>query len=198
MSPHSAPHPDHPVPGQHDLGPTVERFDDAADRALERFRGNPVLDRVFTTASHVGEFSLIWHVLNLVVGTRNRRFDRVVTFAALIGLESLVVNQGIKRLFGRTRPTPAGDDGLGVRRPMTSSFPSGHASSAVFAASLLTHRAPRSIGALVWLGAGTVATSRAYVRVHHASDVVAGLFTGRMLYVLARRAFRRAGRDDLL
>ena len=45
------------VPGQHDLGPTVERFDDAVDHALERVRGNAALDRLFTTGSHVGDFS---------------------------------------------------------------------------------------------------------------------------------------------
>lgn len=186
------------VPGQHDLGPIVERFDEAADAALEGLRGTPALDRVFTTASHLGEFSAIWHVVNLVLGVRHRRLDRVIVFAALIGLESLVVNQGIKRAFGRTRPTTTGETGLQVRQPLTSSFPSGHASSATFAASLLTRRAPRPLGALIWLAAGTVATSRAYVRIHHASDVVAGLVTGRALYLVVRRAFRRFGVDDLL
>lgn len=190
--------PDGHVPGQHDLGPAVERFDEETDRALERWRGNPLADRVFTTASHLGEFSLIWHVLNLALGIRHRRIDRIVVFAALIGLESLVVNQGIKRLFGRTRPTTSGEHGLEVRQPLTSSFPSGHASSATFAASLLTRRSSGPLSALIWLTAGTVATSRAYVRIHHASDVVAGIITGRALYLVARRAFRRFGADDLL
>jgi undecaprenyl-diphosphatase len=56
----------------------------------------------------------------------------------LIGAESLVVNQGVKRLFKRTRPTTDGEDGLKVRRPMTSSFPSGHSSAAAFAATMLS------------------------------------------------------------
>ena len=119
-------------------------------------------------------------------------------FAALIGLESLVVNQGIKRIFGRTRPTTSGEHGLEVRQPLTSSFPSGHASAAAVAAALLTRRASGPLGALIWLAAGTVATSRAYVRIHHASDVVAGLVTGRVLYLVVRRTFRRFGADDLL
>ena len=186
------------VPGQHDLGPTVKRFDDAVERGFDRVRGHPTLDRIFTSASHLGEFSLIWHVLNLALGLRHRRLDRIVVFAALIGMESLVVNQGIKRLFKRTRPTTTGESGLEVRQPLTSSFPSGHASSATFAASLLTRRASGPLGVLIWLAAGTVATSRAYVRIHHASDVVAGLVTGRALYLVVRRTFRRFGADDLL
>ncbi len=186
------------VPGQHDLGPAVERFDDVVDRGLERFRGNPVIDRVFTTASHVGDFSLIWHVINVLVGIRRREPKQVVTFALLIGLESLVVNQGVKRLFRRTRPTTAGDDRLAVRRPRTSSFPSGHASSATFACAMLAPRTGQPVTALVYLIASTVATSRAYVRIHHASDVVAGVVTGAVLAAVTRRVIRRLGRADLL
>jgi len=186
------------VPGQHDLGPTVERFDEVVDGRLERVRGHPVLDRVFTTASHVGDFSLIWHSINLLLGIRDRNPRRVVTFAGLIALESLVVNQGVKRLFRRTRPTTTGDDRLEVRQPRTSSFPSGHASSATFAAALLAPRTHQPVTALVYLAAGTVATSRAYVRIHHASDVVAGVITGGLLVALTRRLIRRLGRSDLL
>lgn len=186
------------VPGQHDLGSAVERFDEVVDHELERVRGNPVLDRVFTTASHVGDFSLIWHSINIGLGIRNRTPRRVVLFATLIGLESLIVNQGIKRIFNRSRPTLTGEDGLEVRTPMTSSFPSGHASSATFAAALLARRTRNPVSTLIYAAAFTVATSRAYVRIHHASDVIAGIVTGGILAALARRLIRRSGADDLL
>lgn len=186
------------VPGQHDLGPAVRRFDDAADRTLERLRGHHLLDRLFTGASHVGDFSLIWHVINLAIGLRNRNPQRTLMFAGLIGLESLVVNQGVKRLFRRTRPTTTGDERLEVRRPRTSSFPSGHASSAVFAAALLAPRTRQPFTSVIWFAAAIVATSRAYVRIHHASDVVAGMVTGGILAVTTRRLLRRLGLDHLL
>lgn len=186
------------VPGQHDLGPGVERFDDIVDHGLERLRGNPLLDRIFTTASDVGDFSLVWHSINLLLGVRSRNLRRVVMFAGLIGLESLIVNQGIKRIFKRRRPTMAGEPGLEVRIPMTSSFPSGHASSATFAAVLLAHRTHNPLTGAIYTAALTVATSRAYVRIHHASDVVAGVVTGAVLAGIARRAIRRIGFGDLL
>jgi membrane-associated phospholipid phosphatase len=185
------------VPGQHQLGPAVERFDEVVDQALERVRGNVVADRVFTTASHVGDFSLIWHVCNLALGIVRRRPKQVATFAVLIALESLVVNQGVKRLFHRPRPTPGGEEGLSVRQPSTSSFPSGHASSATFAAALLAPRAGAAAGA-IRVATGIVATSRAYVRIHHASDVVAGLITGSLLAALTRRLLKRFGAERLL
>lgn len=186
------------VPGQHSFGPIVERFDDIADAALERVRGNPLADRVFTFASHVGDFSLVWHVIGIARGVAKKNPRQVVALAALLGLESLIVNQGVKRLFRRPRPTTAGDDRLRVRQPSTSSFPSGHASAATFASSMLRWWDGRLLGTLWYSIAAIVGTSRAYVRIHHASDVVAGVVTGRLLYLAARRAMRRFGLDRVL
>ena len=110
-----------------------------------------------------------------------------------LGAESLLVNQGLKRLFGRQRPTREGDPRYPVRRPLTSSFPSGHASAAAFTATLLTGWDGRRSAPMWWTIAATVATSRAYVRIHHASDVVAGMATGVALGLVARRVIRRVG-----
>ena len=111
--------------------------------------------------------------------------------AALLGVESLVVNQGVKRLFRRERPTQTGDDRLPVRQPSTSAFPSGHASSAAFAAAVLTSWDGRR-SAPLWFGlAAVVGTSRAYVRIHHASDVVGGAVVGLALAALVRPITRR-------
>ena len=109
---------------------SVARFDAAFDAALEQLRGHPVSDRIFRTASALGDWSVIWELVGAAWGlTSDRRTDRALRLAVLLGVESLVVNQGIKRLFKRARPTLAGDPRLPVRRPSTSSFPSGHASS---------------------------------------------------------------------
>lgn len=186
------------VPGQHHLGPHVERFDETVDQALQRVRGNSVADRVFTTASHIGDFSAIWHTINVLIGISERKPRRALTFAMLIGLESLVVNQGVKRLFRRPRPTTTGNEGLRVRTPSTSSFPSGHASAATFAAALLAPRVGGPLGLAVRTSAIVVGTSRAYVRIHHASDVVAGFITGAILVKLTRRVLRRAGAGCLI
>jgi membrane-associated phospholipid phosphatase len=175
-------------------GNPIARFDEWADDALERLRGNPVADAVFTTASRLGEFSLIWHVANVARGLSDpRRARQVPVLAALLGAESLVVNQGLKRLFRRARPTVEGDPRFPVRRPLTSSFPSGHASAAAFNAVLLTEWDGRRSAPLWWGMALVVATSRAYVRIHHPSDVVAGLATGAVLGLAARPLVRHLG-----
>jgi membrane-associated phospholipid phosphatase len=178
------------------IRPAIDRFDRWADEQLERLRGNPVADAVFTSATALGDFSLIWHLANLTRGlTGGRRADQVPVLALALGAESLLVNQGLKRIFGRKRPTVEGDPRYPVRRPMTSSFPSGHASAAAFTATLLTGWDGRRSAPLWWGLAVVVATSRAYVRIHHPSDVVAGMTTGAVLGLGARRILRAWGID---
>ena len=146
---------------------------------------------MFLAASHLGDYSLIWHIIGITRGIIRRKPDEVVVLAALLGVESLIVNQGVKRLFRRDRPTWTGDDRLPVRQPTTSSFPSGHASSAAFAAMILSSWDGRRLGALWFAIAAVVGTSRAYVRIHHASDVVGGAVVGVVLGVIGRRVARR-------
>jgi undecaprenyl-diphosphatase len=179
------------VPGQGHLGPHVDAFDTWVDDALELLRGNPIADRVFTTASHVGDFSLIWHGISIVRAVAKGRPDQIVVLAVMLGAESLIVNQGVKRLFRRERPTTTGDDRLQVRKPKTSSFPSGHASSAAFAAMVLSGWDGPKLGMLWWKIAAIVGISRAYVRIHHGSDVVAGAVVGTLLGLVGRRIARR-------
>ncbi len=175
------------------FGARIVAFDDAVDAMLEQVRGDPRIDRVMTAATHAGEFSVIWHLCSLIRGSVKRRPDQVLALAIGIGLESLIVNQGLKRLFRRARPTATGDDRFDIRTPQTSSFPSGHASAAAFAAvTLVGWDGKRSLP--VWgTLAATIATSRPYVRIHHASDVVGGVMVGAAMGLLARRIFRRLG-----
>ena len=95
------------------------------------------------------------------------------------------MNQGIKRLFRRERPTTSGDHRFDVRTPSTSSFPSGHASSATFATVILTSYSGFPV-AFIWIAiALVVALSRVVVRIHHLSDIIGGVVTGALLSIPA-------------
>ncbi len=91
----------------------------------------------------------------------------------------MIVNQGIKRLFRRERPVWE-ERPHGLRTPSTTSFPSGHATSAMTACILLSDTAGRATPVIAAAGA-VVAASRVHVRIHHASDVVGGLVVGAVL-----------------
>ncbi len=164
----------------------VDDVDAVVDAWWHRFRGGPVLDHVFYGASAAGDFSAVWHAYNLArlaAGVSDRR--RFVRLALAIGVESLIVNQGLKRLFRRERPAHEDERPHHLRTPSTSSFPSGHASAAAMAVTLLNERS-RVRPLHVAMG-GVVATSRIHVRIHHASDVLAGLVAGRLLAHLWQR-----------
>jgi undecaprenyl-diphosphatase len=169
----------------------VQHLDERADAALERVRGRSrVDDRVFLTASELGDFSMIWQIVNVLRGAITGLWGETLLFAGLLGAESLVVNQGIKRLFRRVRPTETGDPRYQVRKPRTSSFPSGHASSAFYAASILTAWSGWASLPAWFALAVVVAVSRAFVRIHHASDVVGGAIAGLALAQVALAVLR--------
>lgn len=178
-----------PGPGPADAFAPVARFDEAVDRAFERLRGRPTADRVMYAASALGDFSLIWAILGSARSVRSERDEQAfLRLMVCLGAESLLVNQGIKRLFRRTRPVAEVPRPHHLRSPRTTSFPSGHASSGAMAAVLL---ADGSRVPAVWFGvAAVVAGSRVHVRIHHASDIVAGAALGTVLGLVARRLWR--------
>jgi undecaprenyl-diphosphatase len=162
-------------------------FDARVEAIFASFRGNPVADRIFYTASALGDFGLLWLALGLVRILRGRPGDTRAGLRAVIatGIESGVVNAGMKSLFRRRRPRPIEAHPLPFRQPLTSSFPSGHATAAFCAATLL---AEDERGAPAYYGLATVvAVSRIYTKIHHGSDVVGGVAIGLALGHLARR-----------
>jgi membrane-associated phospholipid phosphatase len=164
----------------------VAEFDARVDGWFDPIRGHPVADRVFYAASELGDFSLIWLILGAVRGLRSERDWHAAVRAGLgLGAESLLVNVGIKSLFRRTRPPWDVDRPMRIRRPRTSSFPSGHATSAFAAAGLLSEDDP--LWPLYYAIAVIVATSRVHVKIHHASDILAGAAIGVVLGRVGRR-----------
>ena len=161
-------------------------FDERGDNLLEPLRNNRRTNSVFGFASAVGDFSLVWHVIGLLYAIGSvHRLQQALALSIALGAESLIVNQGIKRLFRRERPTTNGDDRFDIRTPRTSSFPSGHASSATFAAIVLTSFTGFPL-AIIWVAiASVVALSRVVVRIHHLSDIVGGIVTGALLGAIA-------------
>jgi undecaprenyl-diphosphatase len=181
----------HEVAPPHELG-RVARFDRAVDEAFDQFRGNPVADRLFYAATELGDFGLIWVLIGATQALgSDRQLGRAGRLTATLAVESVLVNGVIKSFFKRERPVSQEPRPYKMRMPLTTSFPSGHSSTAVVAALLLSEGS--AAWPLYWGIAGVVATSRIYVRIHHASDVVGGLATGLVIGTTARALWRRLG-----
>jgi undecaprenyl-diphosphatase len=164
----------------------VSRFDAFVDTEMDRLGGHPVVDRVFYAASELGDFSLVWLLLAAARGLRSERDQRAAVRMTVSAMaESVLVNWVIKSFFRRSRPAWDVVRPHKLRRPLTSSFPSGHATSAFSNAILLAEDDP--LAPLYYAVAIVVASSRVYVKIHHASDVLAGVGIGIGLGLLGRR-----------
>ncbi|MFM7410711.1 MAG: hypothetical protein ACKO3L_07920, partial [Actinomycetota bacterium] len=89
----------------------IHRIDDWVDTRLEPARHNAVSQGLFSMLSRAGEFSLVWHAVIWMraIGSTTRAGEALI-FSLLLGAESLVVNQGLKRVCKRSRPNADGDD----------------------------------------------------------------------------------------
>ncbi|MEZ5340145.1 MAG: phosphatase PAP2 family protein [Acidimicrobiales bacterium] len=170
------------------IPPIVAAFDSRADQQLASLRNNPAANRVAYLASEIADYSMGWHILGVAVSIANPTLiPHTLRMAITLGVESALVNGAIKPLVKRERPTDWENvAGHGVRRPKTHSFPSGHSSSGVVAASLLSAAVPTA-RPLWWTLTAIVAWSRLHTRMHHASDIVAGAGIG---WLIARAAKR--------
>lgn len=165
----------------------VQDFDATADDLFARLRGHRIADRIFYTASELGDFGLVWVMFALVRALRGGRLNERAALRAVAatGIESTLVNVLLKSLFGRRRPVVQIEHPLPLRQPLSSSFPSGHATAAFCAATLLGDE--DRLAPVYFAGALVVAASRVYVRIHHASDVVAGVAVGLGLGLAGKR-----------
>lgn len=164
----------------------IDNADELVESWANTLRGNPFADQLFYRASDWGDWSKIWHVCGLARAMTAKDPQIALRLSLALGIESAFVNGFVKSLFKRERPTPEGERPLKLRQPKTSSFPSGHASSAFMAAALLSEEKP-SLRPLYYATAVVVAYSRIHVNIHHASDVVGGVAVGVGLGRFARK-----------
>ncbi|WP_245717478.1 bifunctional phosphatase PAP2/diacylglycerol kinase family protein [Nocardia jejuensis] len=147
---------------------------------------DPILRAVTVSANHSRLWMAAGALLALTGGRRGRR-------AAARGLGSVLLTSAVangvaKPLFPRRRP-PA--DAVPVvrrlsRRPVSSSFPSGHAASAAAFATGVGVEFPAA-GLAVAPLAAAVGYSRVHVGVHWPSDVLVGSLMGAAVGLATRR-----------
>ena len=126
--------------------------------------------------SALGNRGLLWVALGVLVGLATQRYVAIPLVAAVVWV-TLVLNYGIKRIVRRERPLERRGRPPLITAPATPSFPSSHAAMAAEGAFALAVYAP-ALAPLFATLAVLMAASRVHLRVHHVSDVVAGLAVG--------------------
>jgi undecaprenyl-diphosphatase len=168
----------------------VTAFDERVEKWLASQRSD-TLDHLMYGISSAADHALLWLALGALRTARARDLRWGGRFLLALAGESVVTNT-VKLGFRRVRPPDhfSHDAPLPhrMRRPITSSFPSGHAVTAFTAAAVLSRRS--RLGPVYYALATTVAASRVYTRIHHASDGIAGVVLGVAVGRVARRLVR--------
>lgn len=161
--------------------------------------------RAFALVTHLGDAWVLaaWCVLGAAILIARRRFALAIGFTlAIVG--NGLLNSIIKHIFERVRPVH--DQSIATATGW--SFPSGHSSGSLVTYGIIAYvlvrvvpdgwRLPVIVAAT--LIAVTTASSRVFLRVHFASDVLAGFALGTIWLVacilsieLARRYWSRPG-----
>ena len=152
---------------------------------------HPAADVVMHGLSIIGRGSSVWLAITLALLVLKRiQWRAAVPVFAAIALAIVMTDVIIKPLVARARPF---EGAVAVRvidrRPLTYSFPSGHAAGSFAAAATLAQVwSPGS--AVFWTLAALVAVSRIYVGVHYPLDVLGGALLGLACAWLVHRVKR--------
>ena len=78
----------------------LHALDLRVDQFLEPTRNFKPTIWLFTTATALGDFGMLWHIVGIVRAVSdNTRIKQALILSALMGIESLILNQGIKPFF---------------------------------------------------------------------------------------------------
>nr|WP_248484790.1 phosphatase PAP2 family protein [Tepidibacter aestuarii] len=150
---------------------------------------NDIFDKIMPIISFLGNGGIIWIIISLILIT-NKKYRKVgmLSFFALI-LSTILVEGILKNLMQRPRPfIEFTNINLLIKKPLSYSFPSGHATSSFAAAGVIGNMI-RKYKVLTMILAGLIAFSRVYLFVHYPVDVIAGIILGLILSYLITYKF---------
>lgn len=147
-------------------------------------RKNKYLDIVMCFITYLGNCGKIWIVISAYFAWKqNKNAAFQILFA--LSLAALGNNVLVKSLFMRKRPCDRYTDiPMLIKRPIGSSFPSGHTATS-FACAIAIYALSPFIGGVAFIIAALVGISRIYLFVHYPSDVMFGMISGLSLGIIA-------------
>lgn len=163
--------------------PKMASVDARGHAAIDRMR-RPDLDAAMPIVTDLGSvYAMSGTAAVLLLGGAKKLAGQVLLAGGLAWLGA----QGLKPMYGRTRPYQDGSASKLVRTPAGTSYPSGHPAVAMAMARVLSAQTRWPGSGLISKIPDVVAVSRVYNGVHHPSDVLGGMLLGRAVGDLIRR-----------
>jgi undecaprenyl-diphosphatase len=160
----------------------------------------PWLDGVMLALTNVGRGGVVWGVAAIARAVVRRGLAMAACQVLIaITLAWTIPEAVLKPLTGRPRPftVSAAIPVVHHEHPHSSSFPSGHASTAVAGAYSLGAAWPAARPSC-WMLAALIILSRAYLGVHYPTDLIAGGLLGWLIawMVVGRTRWRAESSDS--
>ena len=179
-------------------GHYFDRFD-SLFRVVALREQSPGLTSLFLTVTLFGSTWVLIGLGAIVVSILAlRRKWPTAAFFLITMAGQVALDQSFKAIFGRERPEAL----IEYTKPLGYSFPSGHALASISFYAIVAWLLTRSSGsrvrdAVVWIAfiafALLIGTSRVYIGIHNASDVLGGFLAGGIWtfsMIIADRLFR--------
>lgn len=139
---------------------------------------NAVFDKTMPYITLLGNMGMVWIVISIIlISNRKYRHVGIMCISALV--LAAIFGEGIlKNVIQRSRPfTHMPAISLLITKPLSFSFPSGHATSS-FAAAGIIFNTLKKFRIHVIILASLIAFSRMYLFVHYPSDILGGILLG--------------------
>lgn len=139
----------------------------------------PILDQVMRFVTSLGNASVVWILLTIVLLLIPKTRKGGVVLLAALCIEIILCNGILKNLFARTRPYESGQAvRLLITKPKDYSFPSGHTAAAFAAVTALYLAKVKKVWQCAMILAVLIAFSRMYFYVHYPTDILGGALLG--------------------
>lgn len=180
------------------FGATTGILIDSDDQNMRRVHSSADAISLSNNVANAGTIALAGLPATMYLWGSIHRMGRSRETGLLTGealANSLIVNQALKTVFGRARPSPTDGHGHFFRDFSNPSFPSDHSMLSWTAASVLAHEYPGWLSQTLAYGtAGAVSIARVTGREHFPSDVVVG---GALGWMIGRQIYRDHHDTDL-
>lgn len=156
----------------------IQKIDNSILIYINNNLRNPITDKIMIVITSLGNMGIIWIILSLlmILSEKYRKIGIIVLIAVLL---STILGEGIlKHIVRRLRPVNEILNGKQlIAKPLSYSFPSGHAACAFASAGIIANYIKKYSIAVFTL-AVLIGLSRLYLYVHYPTDVLCGAILG--------------------